>query len=47
MKKSNKTVAKSVKKIAEIMADISFGSASVWGMHQMKEPVKKINKTCK
>lgn len=47
MKKANKVVAKSVKKVAEIMADISFGSASVWGMHQMKEPARRIKKPIK
>lgn len=39
--KSMKTVALVVKKIAGTMADIAYGTASVCGMHQPKEPAKK------
>lgn len=40
--KKNKT-ATTVKKIAETMADFSFGTASVFGLYQPKQP-KKISK---
>ena len=45
MKKTNKT-ATLIKKISETMADISFGTASIWGIYQPKEPasVKKRKK---
>ncbi len=46
MKDVNKKVASVVKKIAETMADIAYGSASVWGVYQPKEP-KKIDKDSK
>jgi len=42
MSKANKKAASIIKKIAETMADITYGSASIWGMHQPKEP-KKLN----
>ncbi|MDE6834490.1 MAG: cyclic lactone autoinducer peptide [Ruminococcus sp.] len=46
MKKANKAVASVVKKISETMANITYGSASVWGIYQPKEP-KKIDKDSK
>lgn len=37
-----KKVADVIKEVAEKMAKINFGSASVWSFHQPKEPkVKK------
>ena len=33
--------AEIVKVIADKMAKISYGTASIWGMHQPKEPSKK------
>ncbi len=33
--------AEIVKVIADKMAKLSYGSASIWGMHQPKEPTKK------
>lgn len=44
--KANKKVATIVKKVAEKMADVAYGSASVWGVYQPREP-KKINKDAK
>lgn len=46
MKKANNKVAKAIKNVAGIMADIACGSASVWGMYQPKEP-KKLDKSKK
>lgn len=40
MKKANKKVAAVIKKVAETMADINYDSASVWHIHQPKEPKK-------
>lgn len=43
MQKNNKIiVATVIKKIASKMATVSCGAASVWGLHQIKEP-----KSCK
>lgn len=39
MKKSNNT-AKTIAKVVKAMGDISYGSASVWGIYQPKEPKK-------
>lgn len=36
-----KRVALMVKIVAEKMAKVSFGSASVWSLHQPKEPKTK------
>ncbi len=43
MKNMGKTnlSAEIVKVIADKMAKISYGTASIWGMHQPKEPNKK------
>ncbi len=39
MQKNNKPVSATViKKVANKMATVSYGSASVWGLHQIKEP---------
>ncbi len=43
MQKNNKPiVATVIKKVADKMAAVSCGAASVWGLHQIKEP-----KSCK
>ena len=36
-----KKIAIVVKTIAEKMANVNFGSASVWSLHQPKEPKSK------
>ena len=36
--KSGRKVALAIRKIAEVQANIAFGSASICGLHQMKEP---------
>lgn len=40
----DKLAAKALKKLAGAMADIAFGSVSVCGMHQPKEPVRICRK---
>ena len=42
MSKTNKKTASVIKKLAETMANAAYDSASMWGMHQPKEP-KKFN----
>ena len=42
MGNANKKAAYVIKKIAEKMADLGYGAASMWGLHQPKEP-KKLN----
>lgn len=42
MSKTNKKTASVIKKLAETMANAAYDSASMWGMHQPKEP-KKVN----
>lgn len=36
--KNASTAAKTIKKIAAKMADVSCGAASFWGLYQTKEP---------
>ncbi len=39
MQKNNKAiVATVIKQVASKMAKVSCGAASVWGLHQIKEP---------
>ena len=40
MKKANFATVVLLKKIAELAADVSYGSASILGMYQPKEPMK-------
>jgi len=40
MKKANTTVAVMIKTLAVKMADLACGAASMWGLHQIKEPKK-------
>ena len=41
---SGKKIALVIKKIAEIHSNIAFGSASIWGIYQMKEPKNLLKK---
>lgn len=34
-------IAKAIKNIADVMAKISYGTASGWGAYQPKEPTRK------
>jgi len=38
--KKNVNVAKAIAKAVKTMGNISYGSASVWGIYQPKEPKK-------
>lgn len=38
-KKTNKAISATIiKKVAGKMASVTFGAASIWGLHQIKEP---------
>ncbi len=43
MKKANSVTVAMLKKIAEFSAEIAYGSASILGMYQPKEPVKPVS----
>lgn len=40
-KEAKKVAAVAIKKIANKMAVAAYGSASWWGMHQIKEPKER------
>ncbi|MBQ9895597.1 MAG: cyclic lactone autoinducer peptide [Ruminococcus sp.] len=45
--KNNKMTASVLKKVAGKMADVSCRSASIFGLHQPKEPAKYVAKNNK